>query len=55
LDPVEIALARAVALAAEAGEWTTVAELSRELGERRRARTAPAVTSLEEAREKRGR
>lgn len=52
-DPVEVALAKAVELAAQAGEWATVAELSRELGERRRARMSPAVVSLEATRARR--
>jgi hypothetical protein len=46
VDGIEGALARAAELAAKAGEWATVAEISRELGERRRARTAPEVSSL---------
>ncbi|MEP7052801.1 MAG: hypothetical protein ABJB12_20705, partial [Pseudomonadota bacterium] len=49
-DSVEVALARAVTLAAEAGEWTVVAELGRQLAERERARTAPDVASLDRER-----
>jgi hypothetical protein len=52
-DPVELALGRAIALASEAGEWTAVVELGRELAARRRARTAPDVPSIEAARAKR--
>ncbi|MBN1610861.1 MAG: hypothetical protein JW940_29790 [Polyangiaceae bacterium] len=55
VDAVEAALARAVELASAAGQWEVVAALSRELGERRRARTAPAVTSLEQERARRER
>ena len=54
-DPVEAALAEAVRLAAQAGEWTVVAELGRELAERRRARQAPAISSLDARRAKRER
>jgi integrase len=54
-DPVELALARAVELAAAAGQWDVVATLGRELGERRRAREAPAVASLDVERERRRR
>lgn len=39
-DPVEVALAEALALAARAGEWTVVAKLSQEL-EARRDRNSP--------------
>jgi hypothetical protein len=53
-DPVEAALARAITLASEAGQWDTVATLSRELSARRLARSAPDVASIETAREKRG-
>ena len=42
-DRVEIALARAVVLASEAGEWSVVAELGRELAARRLARLPPGV------------
>lgn len=44
---VEIALARALSAATEAGEWEVVQTLARELSERRRERTAPSVPSLE--------
>jgi hypothetical protein len=54
-DPVETALARAVELASGAGAWAVVAELGRELAERRRARVAPGIPSLEAERAKRGR
>jgi len=40
-DSVERALARAVELAAAAGEWDAVATLARELSARRLAREAP--------------
>jgi hypothetical protein len=55
VDSVEEALGVALKLAAEAGQWGAVETLSRELGERRRARTAPAVASLEAERAKRDR
>jgi hypothetical protein len=54
-DAVEAALAQAVALAAKAEQWTVVAELGRELAERRRARQAPAIASIDAARAKRDR
>ena len=38
VDPVAIALARALELAAQAGEWAVVSELGRQLEARRRAR-----------------
>jgi hypothetical protein len=47
---VDLALAESLRAATAAGEWSLVAELARELGERRRARTAPDVASLETAR-----
>jgi len=55
MGAVEVALARAVALAAEAGEWSVVAELGRELAERRRACAGPAVVSLDLERDRRRR
>jgi hypothetical protein len=55
IDAVEAALADAISRAAEAGEWTVVAELGRELAERRRARQAPAISSIDAARAKRDR
>jgi hypothetical protein len=54
-DPVERALADALALAAQAGRFGTVEVLSRELTARRLARTSPAVTSLDAGRAKRSR
>lgn len=54
-DPVEAALAKAVELAAAAGEWSAVAELGRELAARRLARQAPGVATLDAARERRRR
>ncbi len=53
-DPVELSLARALELAAGAGEYAVVATLARELAERRRAREAPGVASLESARARKG-
>jgi hypothetical protein len=38
IDPVEAALAKALEGATAAGEWSTVAQLARELEERRKAR-----------------
>ena len=55
LDAVEEALSVALKLAAEARQWGAVETLSRELGERRRARTAPDVASLDSERAKRSR
>jgi hypothetical protein len=52
-DPVEAALADALKLAADAGRWSTVEALSRELGARRHARTAPEVPTLDGERAKR--
>jgi hypothetical protein len=52
-DPVETALAEAVALAARAGQWSTVEILSRELGARRLARSAPDVLNLDAERARR--
>jgi hypothetical protein len=53
-DPVEAALSDALKLAAQAGQWTTVEVLSRELSARRLARTAPEVPSIDAERAKRG-
>ncbi len=55
IDPIERALAEAVALAARAGQWTSVEVLSRELGERRRVRTAPGIPSIDDERARRDR
>lgn len=55
VDPVEAALARALDLAAQAGEWAVVSELGRQLEARRRERIAPEVSDLEAARRKRER
>src|SRR5690606_2540598 len=46
-DPVEAALAEAIALAAKSQQWGTVETLSRELSARRLARTSPDVATLE--------
>ena len=54
-DEVERALADALRLASQAGQWTTVEVLSRELSARRLARTAPSVPTIEGERAKRGR
>jgi hypothetical protein len=54
-DTVEAALAKAIELAAGAGEWVVVAELGRQLAERARARQAPGVASLDAERERRKR
>lgn len=51
--PVELALAMALEAATRAQRWDVVLEVTRELSERRRARTQPEVTSLEYARKKR--
>lgn len=53
VDPVETSLARALELASAACEWSVVATLARELEARRRARVAPGVADLEDARAKR--
>lgn len=50
---VERALAIALEAAIGAQRWDLALEVTRELGERRRARVAPAVTSLADARRKR--
>lgn len=52
-SPVEQALAYALRAATDQGRWDVVLEVTRELSERRRARVAPQVPSLEEARRKR--
>lgn len=53
-DPIDGALARALELAAQAGEWVTVAELARHLEARRRdrlrAELPPNVVPLDERR-----
>lgn len=51
--PVERALAAALHAAIEHKQWDLALEVTRELGERRRARTAPTVPSLSDARAKR--
>lgn len=50
---VEDALARAIDRASARQQWTVVAQLANELGERRRARVAPTVASLADARKRR--
>lgn len=52
-SPVERALAAALTAATAAEQWDLALEITRELGERRRARTAPEVSSLSDARKKR--
>jgi integrase len=52
-SPVEQALAYALRAATDQGRWDVVLEVTRELSERRRARVAPAVPSLSDARAKR--
>lgn len=52
-DPVEQALAFAVTEATKASRWDVVLAVTAELRERRLQRTAPQVTSLEQARAKR--
>jgi len=54
-DSVEAALARALDLAAQAGEWAIVSELGRQLEARRRERVAPEVADLEAVRKRRER
>jgi hypothetical protein len=54
VDPIEQALGDAVLLAARAGQWETVAILSRELGARRLAREAPNVSRVDVERARRG-
>ena len=51
-SPVEVALAAALTAALAAEQWQLAQTLVQELGERRRARTAPAVSSLSDARRK---
>jgi integrase len=55
LDPVEVALAAALELAAKATQWEVVTTLGRELSARRLARSAPKVASLETERTRRER
>jgi integrase len=50
---VDRALASALAAAQQAQQWDLCQEIVRELSERRRARLAPGVTSLSDARKKR--
>jgi hypothetical protein len=50
---VDRALAGALAAAQQAQQWDLCQEIVRELSERRRARLAPGVTSLADARAKR--
>ena len=50
LDVVELALAEALRGATAAGEWTTVAQLARELQARREARTADVIELAERRR-----
>ncbi len=45
-DPVEVALATAIGRASQAGEWSVVAQLARELEARRTAHAAPNVVEL---------
>lgn len=45
-DPVEVALAEALARASAAGEWAVVAQLARELEARRKAHEDPNVVPL---------
>lgn len=52
-DVVDRALAFALEAATRAEQWAVVLEVTRELSERRRARTAPTVPSLSDARAKR--
>lgn len=52
-DPVEAALATALQGATQAGEWSTVAQLARDLEERRKARAG--VVELDVERERRRR
>lgn len=54
-DPIESALAEAVARAAGAVQWTTVEILSRELSARRVAWVSPGALTLEAERAKRER
>lgn len=52
-SPVERALAGALEAAQKAEQWDLAGEIVRELSERRRARLAPGVASLADARKKR--
>lgn len=53
-SPVELALAAALTQAISGNEWPLAQAIVQELGERRRARTAPAVSSLADARQRKG-
>ena len=52
-SPVERALAAGLTAALAAEQWELAQTIVQELGERRRARTAPAVTSISDARKRR--
>ena len=52
-DPVEVALAEALKGATAAGQWSTVAQLARELEARRQAKAG--TVDLAAARKRRGR
>ena len=54
-DPVALALAEALTLAARAGRFDVVAELARGLAARRRLAEAPDVASIDDARDRRKR
>jgi hypothetical protein len=49
-SPVELELAAALRNATEAKQWELAQHLARELGERRRERSAPDVPSLDTVR-----
>jgi hypothetical protein len=53
VDRVELSLADALQLASQAGQWTTVEVIARELSARRLARTAPEVPTIEAERARR--
>lgn len=53
-DPVEQALAEALARASAAGEWSTVATLARELEARRRARESQETAGVIDLAARRG-
>lgn len=54
VDPVEVALAEALARASAAGEWSVVSQLARELEARRKAHDDPNVVPLRPSRREPG-
>jgi integrase len=53
-NPVELILAESLRKAIDAERWELAQDIARELGERRRERSAPSIPSLESARARKG-